>query len=496
MDEEIRVEPLPAKAEPVNLFGNPVPMARQRKAARMLKRYARKYRYDEDAFYPLFVEDNRVIGPFIGVKNVVSGAALEKLDANRGVAIGTIRMGYGHYRIAMAIASAANSMGLVPYWFDLLGFKTPGARMIRDIDYWYSLASRMSQKSKLFNDYIWDPLLGKAYKRVEKNYPLMQIARLFADVYKDIPPDMPFVGTHPWPAQAAVFAGMSNVINVVPDNCPLGFHLAPGALHTVQSSSAYMIFRTLKELGNKGEIPKGLASSELAMAGNYVDHELVANAEADCAARMDRITRKRPRRLLISVGGAGAQQPLFVSIVRALWPLIEAGDVALYLNFGDHRKVYDLLRREIPRFEETATRHFDWAETTRFAQDAVNGDVKGLHTFLNDDTFAAVYTTNMLMRSADILLTKPSELAFYPVPTLFLPRVGGHEAWGAIHASELGYGTSECTSAAMVLQTLDLMISEDDLLTLYCENIVKLKHQGVFNGAYRVIELALERRRS
>jgi len=119
-----------------------------------------------------------------------------------------------------------------------------------------------------------------------------------------------------------------------------------------------------------------------------------------------------------------------------------------------------------------------------------------LHTFLNDDTFAAVYTTNMLMRSADILLTKPSELAFYPVPTLFLPRVGGHEAWGAIHASELGYGTSECTSAAMVLQTLDLMISEDDLLTLYCENIVKLKHQGVFNGAYRVIELALERRRS
>ena len=37
----------------------------------------------------LFVEDNRVIGPFIGVKNVVSGAALEKIDAQRGVAIGT-----------------------------------------------------------------------------------------------------------------------------------------------------------------------------------------------------------------------------------------------------------------------------------------------------------------------------------------------------------------------------------------------------------------------
>ncbi|MCX5756921.1 MAG: hypothetical protein NTU83_00130, partial [Candidatus Hydrogenedentes bacterium] len=135
----------------------------------------------------------------------------------------------------------------------------------------------------------------------------------------------------------------------------------------------------------------------------------------------------------------------------------------------------DLLKREIPNFEETATRHLDWAETVRFTQEAIGGVVKGLHTFLNDDAFAAVYTTNLLMRSADILLTKPSELAYYPIPTLLMPRVGGHEAWGAIRASELGYGTSECTSTAMVLQTLDLMLAEDDLLSLYCENIVKLK---------------------
>ncbi|MCX5757646.1 MAG: hypothetical protein NTU83_03900 [Candidatus Hydrogenedentes bacterium] len=343
MDEDVREEQLPAKAEPLTLFGNPVSLARQRKAIKMLKKYARKYRFDDNAFYPLFVEDNRVIGPFIGVKNVVSGAALEKLDAQRAVAIGTIRMGYGHYRIAMAIASAANSMGLIPYWFDLLGFKTPGARMIHDLDYWYSLGSRISQKSKLFNQFVWDPLMGKAYKRAEKNYPIMQLSQLFADVYKDVPPDMPFIGTHPWPAQAAVFAGMPNVINVVPDNCPLGFHLAAGALHTVQSPSAYMIFRTLKDLGSPGAVPKGLTTSDVVMAGHYVDHELVANVEADCAARMDRIARKAPRRLLISIGGAGAQQPLFVAIVRALWPLIQAGEVVLYLNFGDHRKVYDLL---------------------------------------------------------------------------------------------------------------------------------------------------------
>ena len=481
--------------ERVTLFGNPVSASVQRKAASMLKKYARKWQFDEQAFYPLFVEDNRVIGPFLGVKNVVSGAALERLDPERGIAIGTIRMGYGHYRIAMAIASAAHSMGLIPYWFDLLAFKTPGARMIAHFEKLYSLGSRVSQKSKLFNKLVWDPLMGKAYKRVEKNYPIMEVCRLFTDVYKDLPPDMPFVGTHPWPALAAVYAGLANVINVIPDNCPLGFHLSPGALHTVQSASAYMGFRTLKDMGNKGQSPQGVLASEIALAGHYVDHELVAHVEEDCQARIKRIQRKEPRRLLISVGGAGAQQPLFATLAQTLMPLVRDGKVVLYFNFGDHRKVWDVVRKQAPGFEAAAEKHFDWFDTVRFVESASRDDVRGLHVFLNDDAFAAVYTTNLLMPSSDILLTKPSELAYYPIPTLFLQRVGGHEAWGAIRGSELGYGTIECSNAALTLQALGLMILEDDLLTQYCEQIPKLKHMGVYNGAYRVVELALERKR-
>ena len=32
----------------------------------------------------------------------------------------TIRMGFGHYRIAMAGVSCARAMGFTPYWLDLL----------------------------------------------------------------------------------------------------------------------------------------------------------------------------------------------------------------------------------------------------------------------------------------------------------------------------------------------------------------------------------------
>ncbi len=472
------------------LFGDPVSAAVCRKAASKLRKYQRKYHYDENARYPLFAEDNRVIGPFIGVKNVVSGASLEKLDPNKGVVIGTIRMGYGHYRIAMAMASAARSMGYIPYWFDLLSFKTPGARLISDMDYWYSLGSRISQKSKLFNALVWDPLMGKAYKRVEKNYPIMEVCRIFSDIYKELPQDMPFVGTHPWPAMAAVHAGMRNVINAIPDNCPLGFHLSQGALHTVQSASAYIGFRTLKGMGNKGVTPHGVPAPEIVNVGHYVDHELVANAEADCAARIERARQKKPRRILISVGGAGAQQPLFETLAASLLPLAREGKVALFFNFGDHKKVWDLLRSRVAGFEDLAQKHFDWADTAQFAKDVLEGDAIGLHAFLNDDPFAAVYTTNMLMRASDILLTKPSELAYYPIPTLFLKRVGGHEAWGAIRGAELGYGTVECENTPYMLQLLGTMIDEDDILRMQCEAIVRLKAFGAYDGAYRVIELA------
>ncbi len=480
--------------ESVTLFGNPVSLARQRKALKMLRKNARKYKYDEQAFYPLFVEDNRVVGPFIGVKNVVSAAALDKIDAERGVVIGTIRMGYGHYRIAMALASAAHAKGLVPYWFDLLGFKSPGAKMIGDLDYWYSLGSRISQKSRLFNRLVWDPLMGKAYKRVEKNYPIMEACRLFSDVYRDLPADIPVLGTHPWTALGALHAGMRTVLNIVPDNCPLGFHLAEGALHTVQSPSAYMGFRTLKDMGNGRETPFGVPSSDIAVVGHYVDHELVANAEVDCEARLARLRNDAPRRLLLSVGGAGAQQELFVAIVQHLLPKIHDDKVALFLNFGDHKKVWELLRKRVPGFEAVAEKHFDWADTARFAKAALTEPVRGLHVFLNEDLFAAVYTTNLLMRSSDVLLTKPSELAYYPIPTMMLQRVGGHEAWGAIRASELGYGTIECTSEALALQTLDMLVHERDLVALFCERILQLKAIGVYGGATRAIELAMERR--
>jgi len=90
----------------------------------------------------------------------------------------------------------------------------------------------------------------------------------------------------------------------------------------------------------------------------------------------------------------------------------------------------------------------------------------------------------------DVMVTKPSELAFYPVPKIFNERVGGHEMWGAIRGAELGDGTVEARSIPQTLQAIDMLTHANDLLELFCDRIVKNKSIGIYDGAYKSVELA------
>ena len=197
-------------------------------------------------------------------------------------------------------------------------------------------------------------------------------------------------------------------------------------------------------------------------------------------------------RFLLTIGGAGAQREIFAAIIRYLLPAIREDRAALYVNVGDYRNVWEELLREIPGLKNAATEHFDdWENTKQFAEAALDGEVTGVHGFYHKNIFEAVYCTNLLMRSCDILVTKPSELAFYPVPKLFIKRVGGHEQWGAIHSAEIGDGTLECRDIPHTLQMMELFQSSDHLLTDMCEAIMENKKQGIYDGAYRVVELAM-----
>lgn len=96
---------------------------------------------------------------------------------------------------------------------------------------------------------------------------------------------------------------MKHVVNAIPDNWPMALHLAEGSLHTVQTRSAYLGYRTLN--GMQGdEVLKPMPGDSIRYVGHYIDHELVAAIEEDCDRRIERRKRKAPMRFLLTIGGA------------------------------------------------------------------------------------------------------------------------------------------------------------------------------------------------
>jgi hypothetical protein len=243
---------------------------------------------------------------------------------------------------------------------------------------------------------------------------------------------------------------------------------------------------------DKHRILKPMPEDSVVYTGHYIDHELVSNIEYDCAKRIERAQKGKAVRWLMSVGGAGAQKEIFVSMIRRMLPYIKKAKAALFINVGDHKNVWEQLKTEMPHMMPYVTEHFnDFTETSEFAGQAIDGEVFGIHAFCHEDIFAAVYSTNLLMHCSDVLITKPSELAFYPIPKLMIKRVGGHEAWGAVRAAEVGDGTYECSTPAETCGMMKLIQHNGDIIEKMCENIITAKKAGIYDGAYKVVELAM-----
>ena len=475
------------------IFGNKISDRDYKKACKTKAKNIKKYGDDSAVDYNIVILKNSHIGDSLGVYDVLlkDGESPEQFDTDKGIIVGNIRMGFGHYRISMAMASAAKALGYTPYWMDLNGYpQTTCTKVISAQNDLYSLGSRLS-KNKLFNKFIWEPANYEWFRKLSYNAADQKNAELMATVFKNVPKEIPVVGTHVWPAQAAVHAGMKHVVNAIPDNWPMALHFAEGSIHTIQCRNAYMGYRICNGM-NGDAVCNPIPGDELVYTGHYIDHELVSNIEMDCDARIQRKKNNKPMRFLLTIGGAGAQKEIFAAIIKYLLPKIKEEKATLYVNVGDYKNVWDDLIAEIPEMKAVSTEHFnDYQNTVKFAEEALTGDVTGIHGFYHENIFEAVYCTNLLMRSCDVLVTKPSELAFYPVPKLFIKRVGKHEMWGAIHSAEMGDGTLECRDVPHTLQMIDLFMQDERLLTEMCDCIKQNKQIGLYDGAYKVVELAM-----
>jgi len=431
---------------------------------------------------------------------LVPSANLEVLklgdpDQVKPLVIGTIRMGFGHHRIAYAACSwalhadedlAAEKSGRTTYFHDLLNVDSPEADLIKATDHIYSKLSRITSNIGGFVEKLWGSFT------LSGDGDALRISGLTAvhlrPLFKDLPLDTPIIATHCYVALAAVAAGFTNVINLVIDNHAQWFVVVPGCLNLVQGPVNYQNF-----------LKMGVDPANIQLAGHWIPRDLVLNIPEDCLRRIARAksTTFKPRRILIPVGGAGAQRKFICQYVKSLAPMIQNGKVQLFLNAGDHKhmkaafiEVLDAIGMSGQYDNVTST-----AGVHQFRDNLLAGaePKKNVTLFSFDDYFPAVATTDILSRVADVLACKPSELAFYPVPKLMIRRVGDHEQYSALRAAELGDGTLEAREISDCNRFMDLFVNGHELLEQMNNSIIENNKQGIYDGCKNAIKTALDR---
>lgn len=421
----------------------------------------------------------------------VEGLALleERVTADAfppgGLLVGSVRMGYGHYRMALGVCSWALERKATPWLLDLLATARDESRLIGRTDVLYSRLSRAAAELGGVAEWTW----GRAMKSggIATLRASCALAEQMTAMLDTLPRDAPVLSTYPLFGQTAIACGFERVVNLVFDNDPQYFLLVPRALNLVQSPSAYQRLRQL-----------GVPAADLAIAGHWVGADIALNAARDCELRIRRAERHTPRRLLVSVGGAGAQQRYLTRLFSALAPRLAAGELRLLVNVGDHRALAQPFLEHFERLGLPASEIGDWATLQDFVRGADLGaparEEPPVTLFSFTQHLEAVLATDRLVRVCDVLVTKPSELAFVPVPKLHIRRVGDHEARSARRSAELGDGTLECRTVADAEAMTRMMTEDSSLIRAMNESIIGNAARGTYDGSRRAVEYALDGR--
>jgi hypothetical protein len=402
--------------------------------------------------------------------------------------IGSLRMGFGHQRIAYGVVSwaldAVKGTKRDVYLHDIVNINSGEADFISEAETMYSLGSRTLTE---LPNYI-ETKASKISSQGGSNALRMQsiVACLFVSVLAGLDKDSPFISTHPLVGIIAVAAGFQNVVNLVVDNHAQWFVVVPGALNLVQGPRAYQELLKL-----------GVPESELELAGHWTHKKLVADIPNVVDRRIRRIQDQKPLRLLIPVGGAGAQQSLLSNLVEACAPLVKQGKLQLFLNAGDHSH----MRQEFEKQLDDSKLDFETVSTVEglrtfrdhLEQAEPNEPRKSVTLFAYQRSYPAIETTDELANVSDVLVCKPSEMAFYSVPKLMIRRVGDHEQKSATRSAELGDGTLEARTIPEIMKNIHQFLDTPRVLINMNHAIERNSKIGIYDGLKNAVERALER---
>ena len=133
-----------------------------------------------------------------------------------------------------------------------------------------------------------------------------------------------------------------------------------------------------------------------------------------------------PLTLTYAVGGAGAQTEIAEGVLKSLAPQIRTGRIRLNLVAACRPEVMLYFKKLSERYSLTGSENI----SVIYSQD-------------KDEYFRAF---NKILRTTDILWTKPSELSFYcglGIPIIIAPPIGPHENFNQRWLRDLGAGSHQ-----------------------------------------------------
>ena len=446
-------------------------------------------RYNKsDKAYSIATRESSNVKGLLTTRRAPEGESPKSDNTKPPLVIGTIRMGFGHQRIAHGVASwaldACQQDDRDVYFHDIVNINSPEADFMSEAESLYSQGSRLMTEQPHFVENRISKMTSSGGTNALRIQCL--IASIFISVLAGLDTNSPLISTHPLVGAIAVAAGFHNVVNLVVDNHAQWFVVVPGALNLVQGPRAY------QEL-----IKLGVPPQEMELAGHWCHKQIVQDIPKVVDRRIRRLQNRKPLRLLIPVGGAGAQESLLKNLVKACTPLVKSGQVQLFLNAGDHSHMKETFEKQL----KDSNLDFDTISTVDdlhsfreyLEASESNEPLKPVTLFAYKSVYPAVSTTDDLANVSDVLVCKPSEMAFYSIPKLMIRRVGDHEKKSALRAAELGDGTLEARTVPEIMKNIHVFLDSPQILINMNKNIEKNHNIDIYQGLEIAVKRALDR---
>ena len=182
-----------------------------------------------------------------------------------------------------------------------------------------------------------------------------------------------------------------------------------------------------------------------------------------------------PLTLTFAVGGAGAQRELGATIMQSLRKAVIRGQIRLVLVAGIHNSVYNF-------FKESAIK--------MGLRQYLGSRVVIIHA---EDKYTYFNKFNHILRTTDILWTKPSELSFYValgIPMIMSEPIGSQEQFNQNWVETIGAGMKQMDPALTNEWLFDLLDS-GWLAEAAMEGFIEAPKYGTYN-IEKIIEQKLE----